>query len=552
MNHLWARGDRNPWTNRLRRTGARTGRSPARGLTVGLALVLAGLSGCTGGGGDGDGADDAGPDGQLVDGAMPDFDMPDAEIDAEPIPDAAPPPVCFEEGGDLVEASISDPYFGLEGLRADVDPDGDGRVDLLLRRQGNDGVYLEFADGRTLEPGGSYAALGAIDARLMPGLWPAEALVTPLDIGGTAEWLIHEVRAADQRLVRVDAADLTATEVYPLPAGAVRVQTVRSERPVALIDLDDGGCLARALMPAGPEAQWGLCRLTAVPDVNGDGNPDILRYGAAGLEIFDGVLLESIAFAPDIDVEAATDTPTDLRGMGPELASVSIEDGGALVARYHDPIELRVVAGPETLRPTGIYTRLRFVTDGTVVRIAAELDRNGQYFLHLIEPGRELRRLGEYGPFQVMRWSMPGDIDGDGLRDIQLRGGSTDDGTNTDVVYLRLRDGATIYEIESERAARFDPIWNNALPPAPADLDGCEGFDRVLLRSGPPREGGVRATRVHFLDTEGRLRTRSDPYDGRVHALTIADLDGEPPAELLEIRSENADAARLRVFTPLR
>ncbi len=526
--------------------------SRIRSLSLIGMLGAATATGCTGGeGGGGDG--DAELDATIVDGSLPDA-MPDAGPDAEPIPDAAPPPVCFEEGGDLVEASVSDPYFGLEGFRADVDPDGDGQVDLMLHRLGNDGVYLEFADGRTLEDGGAYAALGAIGARLMPGMWPPEALATPLDIAGDPAWLVHEIRAADERLVRVDAETLEAAEVYPLPASAIAVQTVRSERPMALVDLDDGGCIAQSLMPAGPVAQWGLCRLAPVPDVNGDAVPDVLRYGRAGLEMFDGASLESIAFAPDIDIEAVSIAAgaVDLRGQGPEMASVSIEDGGALVVRYHDPVDLRVVAGPETLRPTGIYTRLFFVYDGAVVRIAAELDRNGQFFLQLIEPGMMLRRLGEYGPFQVMRWSMPGDVDGDGLRDIELRGGSTEDGTNTDVAYLRLRDGATVYEIESERAARFDPVWSNTAPPAAADLDGCEGVDRVLLRSGPPRDNGRRATRVHFLDTENQLRTRSEPYDGRVHALTIADLDGEPPMELLEIRSENDAAARLRVYTPLR
>lgn len=527
------------------------------GLFRSLSLIgMMGASlaaGCTGGNGGGDDEIDATLDATLVDGQLPDA-APDAAPDAEPVPDAAPPPVCFEEGGDLLEASVSDPYFGLEGFRADVDPNADGQVDLLLRRQGNDGVYLEFADGRTLEDGGAYAALGAIDARLMPGTWPAEALATPLDVAGTPSWLVHEIRAADQRLVRVHAETLEADEIYPLPAGALAVHTVRSGRPMALIDLDDGGCLAQSLMPAGPAAQWGLCRLAPVPDVNGDDIPEVLRYGRAGLEMFDGASLESIAFAPDMDIEAVSIAAGafDLRGQGPELASVSIEDGGALVVRYHDPVDLRVTAGPETLRPTGVYTRLFFVHDGASVRIAAELDRNGQFFLQLIEPGLMLRRLGEYGPFQVLRWSMPGDVDGDGLRDIEVRGGSTEDGTNTDVAYLRLRDGATVYEIESERAARFDPVWSNGLPPAPADLDGCEGFDRVLLRSGPRRDNGLRATRVHFLDTENQLRTRSEPYDGRVHELTIADLDGEPPMELLEIRSENDDAARLRVYTPIR
>jgi len=532
----------------------RPGRILPGSATIGAGLLSALLvGGCTGGegGGDGDAALDAG----LVDGQTDTGPAADAVVDAEPIVDAAPPPVCFEEGGDLEEASISDPYFGLEAFRADVDPDGDGQVDLLFHRSADDGVYLEFADGRTLETGGSYGALGSIGARFMPGLWPPEALITPLTIDGTSEWLVHEIRAADERLVRVDAAGLTATELYPLPTAAVTVRTIRSAQPMALVDLADGGCVAISLVPDGPTAQWGLCRLAPVADANGDGIPEVLRYGRAGLELFDGVALESIGFAPDIDIEAVSITPAgavDLRGQGPELGSVSIEDGGALVARYHDPVDLSLLAGPETLRPTGVYTRLHFIYDGSVVRIAAELDRNGQYFLQLIEPGLSLRRLGEYGPFQNLRWSMPGDVDGDGFYDIELRGGSTADGTNTDVIYLRLRDGATIYEIESERAARFDTVWNNALPPTPEDLDGCDGVDRVLLRSGPTRADGLRATRVHFLDRDGRLRTRSEPYDGRVHALAIADLDGTPPAELLEIRSENDDAARLRVYTPRR
>ncbi len=515
-----------------------------------MALILAG---CTGGGSD-DPEADALLDGTLLDSDRPDAaPMPDLGPDMELAPDVGPP-TCFSEGGALVEASTSDPYFGLEAFRADVDPDGDGLPDLLLRRVADDGLYFELADGLTLETSGAYGALAAIDGRFMPEVWPPEALHTPLTVAEADEWLVHEIRAADDRLVRVDAADLTATEVYPLTTHATRVQTVRSARPMALVDRDDGGCTAITLEPDGPTAEWGLCRLVATPDVNGDEIPDVVRFGRAGIEMFDGVGLESIAFLPDIDIEAVgviPDPPLDLRGEGPELMSVAIEDGGALVARYHDPVDLRLTGGPETVRPTGVYTRLTFVYDGESLRIAAELDRNGQFFLHLIRPGREVRRLGEYGPFQVLRWSTPGDIDGDGRLDIELRGGSFEDGTNTDVTYLRLRDGAEIFEIDSERAARFDHIWSNTLPPTAADLDGCPGVDRVLLRSGPPRAGGVRATRVHFIDEDGRLRDRSDPYDGRVHALGIADLDGTPPAELLEIRSESDTSARLRVYTPM-
>lgn len=499
--------------------------------------------------GEGDGAAreagiwDAGEAGPQPDEGVPDMAEPDA---AEP--------VCFAEGGGLVEASISDPFFGLTELRADVDPDADGRPDLLLRRVAADGHYFELRDGRTLDPMGTFGLLGAVDAIFMPGVWPMPERLTPIDIGGAPHWVVHEILAEGGRVVLLDAADSAEVDSRPL-TGAGAVHVVTGPRPMALVDYAAGGCVAYGLDADGPTAEWGLCRLAPTPDVNGDAIPEVVRYGRAGLEMFDGASLESIAFEPDIDIEAlgqGPEGPMDVRGNGPEFVSAAIDGAGALEVRYHDPIELRSRDAPQVLRTAGVYTRARFIAAGGVLRIVAEIDRNGQLFLHLIEPGRDLRRLGEFGPFQVLRWGTPGDIDGDGVLDIELRGGSTMDGTNTNVQYLRVRDGVLVYQIDRERNARFDPIWAATRPPSLADLDGCPGPDRVLLRSGVPRANGLRASRVIFLDEEGLVRDRSEPYDVQVHALTIADLDGQPPYELLEIRSENDSSARLRVYTPRR
>lgn len=529
--------------------------------------VYIGLLACTlvGCGGEGNGDDDDPDAGLITDGEAPEASLWDAgdgggrdggpgdmAVIVQPDMGVAR---CFSQGGALEATAISDPFPGLEAFAADLDSDADGLPELLLRRRAEAGVRFEVLDGLTLQPEGGFDLPTALDARFMPGLWPPAASRSPITVDGARVWYATELDAAGGTTLRViDAETWTETGAVPLGAEATAVTVVPANRWLILADRADRGCAVSAFDAEGPLLEWGLCRLAPLPDLNGDGSPEVLRFGRAGLELFDGNLLESIAVLRDVDISAiglGIEGPLDVRGQGAEIVSAAIDEG-ALVVRYHDPIDLTVNGDSQTLRTPGVYERLTFVEVGGELRIVGEVNRNEQLFLHIIEPGRELRRLRELGPFQILRWSLAGDIDGDGHLDIELRGGSNADGTNTNVVYLRVEDGQEVYAIARENSARFDPVWTATAPPSVADLDGCAGFDRVLLRSGVAQAGGERATRLHFLDEDDRIRSRSDTFSGRIHQLTIADLDGTPPAELIELRSENAQSARLRIFTPIR
>lgn len=528
-----------------------------RSMFIGLAACI--FAACGGGGGDGGGDDpDVGPlaDGDVAPEAGPNDagDDDGALVDMAIVAPDQGVARCFAQGGALEVTSISDPVPGLEALAADLDSDSDDLPELLFRRRSDDGIRFEVVDGLTAEVEGGFTLETAVDARFMPGLWPPAAHRSPITVDGTRVWYVSDRDAGGTTTLRTfDAETYAAVDAVPIGGEATQIGVVAANRWLVIADRTDGGCTISALDAEGPLMEWGLCRLIPVPDVNGDGSPEVLRFGRAGLEMFDGNLLESLATLRDVEINGVgigPNGPLDARGQGPELVSAAI-DTGALIVRYHDPIDLDVNGDSQTLRTAGVYERLSFVEAGGELRIVAEVNRNEQHFLHLIEPGRELRRLREFGPFQILRWSVAGDIDGDGIPEIELRGGSSADGTNTNVVYVRLDDGEEVYEITRENSARFDPVWT-AGSPAVADLDGCPGFDRVLLRSGVAQAGGERSTRLLFLDEDDRIRARSDTFSGRVHQLTIADLDGQPPAELLEIRSENAVSARLRIFTPIR
>lgn len=509
-----------------------------------------------GGGDDGDGPT---PD-AAVDASLLDMDRP-PRPDLGPIEDMAPPPpdmgvpVCFSEGGALEVSSVSDPIPGLVAFAADLDSDLDDRPELLYRRALDDGIRFEVVDGLTAEVEGGFTLATAVDAAFMPGLWPPPDRRSPITVDGTRVWYVSLTDLADETSIATyDAETYDAIDAVTLGPVAERVQVVPTNRWLVLSDRRDGGCAIHALDAADALGEWGLCRLSPVADVNGDGSPEVLRWGRAGLELYDGNLLEAIATELGTEIHGVglgDDGPLDVRGTGPELVTATI-DGAAVTVEFRDPIDLTVNGEGTRLQTVGLYERIRFVESGGVLRLVGEINRNEQLFLHLIEPARDVRRLREFGPFQVMRWSLGGDIDGDGVAEIELRGGADRDGTNTTVRYIALDDGLDVYEIERERSAIFEPVWTSGATPSVADLDGCEGFDRVHLRSGLPNGDGVRATRVLFIDEDDRERVRSDTYSGRVHQLTIADLDGNAPPELLEIRSDDDTAARLRVYTPTR
>ena len=114
--------------------------------------------------------------------------------------------------------------------------------------------------------------------------------------------------------------------------------------------------------------------------------------------------------------------------------------------------------------------------------------------------------------------------------------------------FMALGDGSTVYTIEGERSARFLPAFGTGIDGvAPQDVDGCEGTEMVALRQGALSAAGTRPTRVHIYDAEARIVWRSEPYTTAAHALAVANLDGEGPFELVELRADGDADAKIYV-----
>ncbi|MCA9540776.1 MAG: hypothetical protein KC620_17875 [Myxococcales bacterium] len=523
-------------------------------IFVGVCLAV--MAGCDGGGGSGEPPDDAAGGERSIDpfpdqGTDAGADAAPLVPDAEPL-DAAPLRRCVSDGVMLGERYVSDPSVGLEDFIVDVDGDQDGLPDLVLRRQVVDGLRFELLNGQTAEVQAGTTLPNAVQAEFMPRQWPPRALRTPINLGDEVVWFIREDGAdGTTTLGRYAASTFDPVGHVSLGAGVQDATIFIGPGVVVLVNRGDGSCAVYDPRDDMPRGDWGRCRVWPGWDLNGDGVPDIVRSGAAGLTVFDGLQLLEAGSEPDVPAVAVglgPDGPLNLRGQGPEVASATL-DQGRLEVRYHDPVELNVHGEAQTVPVPGIFERVVFIPFGDSLRLVAQLERNGQRFVHLLEPGPSLRRISEFGPYIYLNWDVENDVDGDGVADLRIRGGSTEDGTNTEVQFRRLRDGELVYSVAAQRSARFTHVWSNDLPPTAADLDGCPGIERVLLREGNPTGDGVRPTRVLVFDDEGVQRLSSEGYNGRVHVLRIADLDGEPPAELIEVRSEDDRSARLRVFS---
>jgi hypothetical protein len=296
----------------------------------------------------------------------------------------------------------------------------------------------------------------------------------------------------------------------------------------------------------------GNCHIQFGWDLNGDGERDVVRYGQAGMGVIDLSVGEEVAALNDVAVDAVAiprNGPTDIRGQGAEVISVELAEN-ALLVRYHEPIDLDPQGEAQTARATNaVFVKASVYTHEDDTRVVAQFDRGGQQYLQLYEPGRQLRRMTEVGPFIHLHWQTDIDSNGDGQPDLMYLGGSDANWINTDVKFIDLRTGQESYVIDAERSARFEAIWTDGPVPGPADLDGCPGFERVILRSAAVRADGNRATRVTIFDEEGIERYRSEAYDGRVHSLLLLTPSAGGPADVVELRSVDAENAILRIFS---
>ena len=71
----------------------------------------------------------------------------------------------------------------------------------------------------------------------------------------------------------------------------------------------------------------------------------------------------------------------------------------------------------------------------------------------------------------------------------------------------------------------------------------CSNVSQILRDLQPHRLYSLRLTTADYDEL-----TRGEGYSAHVHQVALADLDGDGVAEILEIRSDDATSARLRVY----
>jgi hypothetical protein len=472
------------------------------------------------------------------------WDAGDGEVVVDPQRDLGPEPDrgvqgCLAEGGALQLGFESEALPGAVGVRADIDVDDDGMPEILLTWRDPNGMRLSGRTGQTFESLGQGVLRMAQSVEFMPNTPADTGLITPLPGGLFGAW----ARTAEaHQLYAIRATDFEAVAV-PLPQEAERVQFAGvGQRALAFVDFADQGCALYDLGMGAELASQGQCTFRPAWDVNGDSIREIARSGGDGTVLLDGVTLELVAQNP-LRMQLGP-RPADLRGQGPEIAALSTANGTTL--HFLDPIDLTELAQASI---TGDFVRMEIHDAGMQQRILLEEERLNLRYLRIIEPNGMARRRAELGSYRQLQWHVGPDVDGDGVADLQVLGGSTEDGTNTDVAYFQLEDGSLSYTIEAERSARFIPIFGNAgKGPVPQDLDGCAGVELVALRQGAESAAGTRPTRIHVYGPNERIGWRSEPYTTFAHDLAVSNLDGTGPSELIELRADAQDEAKIRIW----
>ena len=97
--------------------------------------------------------------------------------------------------------------------------------------------------------------------------------------------------------------------------------------------------------------------------------------------------------------------------------------------------------------------------------------------MRVLELGESLR-WANMGPIVNSSRQFGPDLNGDGVPEIALRGGSRPDGFNTDIDYRDPTTSQTVYEVGALRNVRFDAIWTNQTRPR-RRYRCCEGNDTV-------------------------------------------------------------------------
>jgi hypothetical protein len=519
-----------------------------RGLSIsslfGLLLVL--LLGCTESSKESDEPErdrglwvDAGRDAYIV--GQRDGGMGSGSGDMLILPDATPKR-CLKEEVPLVELAASELIPGAKSLYGRYEHNGDTIREIVVGSHNADNNIFRIYGGLPLQQLGEIVVTGETKAIFMGGHLTRRQVSQPIRFGENTAVFTTQIGSNTAVIRFFDSQDFTDIGIFELDRPVQNIHVLPTgDMPIILANFVDGSCLVKGIVASEPILERGQCRVKVGYDANQDGVSEVLRYGQAGLALIDAVVGDEIALEADIHAHAV--------GFTDDYLVTAKRDGQTLRINYHDRIDLNTIQGEQTNIANGAdFVRLQFHHNPDEFRLIAQFEKTGLQYLRVFEPGETLRRVAEFGPHRVLDWLIEADADGDGKEELKVMGGSEEDGYNTKLDYRSLRNGSTTFEIGALRNIRFQPIWTNDIPGTVTNLDGCEGLDRVLLRQTRRDEMGVRSTRTLFQDDEGTENYRSDTFTGRTHELVIMDLNGEAPAELVELRQANAESSVLRVF----
>ena len=469
--------------------------------------------------------------------------------------DARPPAECLREGAALQSQALGDPIPGLRTLRVDIDADGDGKPDLVLGISTDAGSELRFLKGTDgAELGRFMAGVGRRLSLLSPA-WPTPDLILPVAAAGAQVFWVLDRGTPTSALRALDAGTFEQVAFVEVPGEAEEVTLMPGGHGgVALVNLADGGCAEVDL--GGDVVTGARCRVQPGWDLNGDALTDFVVTAQAGATVLDAATLDAIGqiggagvvvgFNPlTLSPEGPTPGPTDLRGRGAEIVAAHT-DRGTLNVTYHDPVTLLQT---DALPAVNVeFLRARFWPTTAGLRLVGEAQRQAVHLLDIYEL-RQLQLRSEYGPYVNLAWSGELDLNDDGHEDILVRSGPREDGVTSLVVVRDAADGQSILELPTEQSARFDLVTARRHGfGVLGDVDGCEGAELVLLRSGLPQPSGARSSRIQIHERGGRRLFQTDAETVSLHFAVLADLDGVPPMEIVELRTDTSNAGRLTVY----
>ena len=82
-----------------------------------------------------------------------------------------------------------------------------------------------------------------------------------------------------------------------------------------------------------------------------------------------------------------------------------------------------------------------------------------------------------------------------------------------------------------------------------ADVDGCPGVELVSTRQGIVNSTGNRPSRLEIFSAGGDRTFQGQSESVTVHKVVLADLDGVPPVEIVELKTAEGGGAAVSVYT---